>query len=57
MVVVAVAGGTGQLGRTLVEAILSTAKHEVFILSRKVGKAGGGDVDVSVYVADCLRCN
>ena len=36
MVVVAVAGGTGHLGRTIVEAILATGKHEVKIISRKV---------------------
>lgn len=36
MVRVAVAGGTGHLGRTLVEAIIATGKHEVKVFSRKV---------------------
>lgn len=37
MVVVAVAGGTGGLGRMLVDALLATGKHDVKILARKVG--------------------
>lgn len=36
MPVVAVAGGTGGIGRTIVEEIVATGKHEVKILSRKV---------------------
>ena len=36
MVHVAVAGGTGSVGRTLVEAIVETGRHEVFVMSRKV---------------------
>ena len=36
MVHVAVAGGTGNVGRTLVEAIVETSRHEVFVLTRKV---------------------
>jgi nucleoside-diphosphate-sugar epimerase len=36
MVVVAVAGGTGNVGRAIVEAILAAGKHEVKILGRKV---------------------
>jgi len=36
MVKVAVAGGTGALGRTIIEAILATKKHDVFVLSRSV---------------------
>ncbi|OHW91810.1 NmrA-like family protein [Colletotrichum incanum] len=35
MAVIAVAGGTGNVGRTLVEAIVATGKHDVRILSRK----------------------
>ncbi|KAI0854755.1 NAD(P)-binding protein [Xylaria cubensis] len=35
MPVVAVAGGTGGIGRTIVEEILATGKHEVKILSRQ----------------------
>ena len=36
MVRVAIAGGTGGLGRTLTEAIAETGKHQVYVLSRKV---------------------
>lgn len=36
MVRVVVAGGTGSVGRTLVDAIVETGRHEVFVLSRKV---------------------
>lgn len=36
MVVVAVAGGTGNVGRFLVDAIVATGKHDVKVLSRKV---------------------
>jgi nucleoside-diphosphate-sugar epimerase len=36
MVVVAVAGGTGAVGRNIVEAFVSQGKHEVIILSRTV---------------------
>ncbi|KAI0442939.1 NAD(P)-binding protein [Xylaria telfairii] len=35
MLVVAVAGGTGGIGRTIVEEILATGKHKVKILSRQ----------------------
>ncbi|KAI1746693.1 NAD(P)-binding protein [Xylaria castorea] len=35
MPVIAVAGGTGGIGRTIVEEILATGKHEVKILSRQ----------------------
>jgi len=36
MAVIAVAGGTGNLGRTIVEALVAAGKHSVKILSRKV---------------------
>lgn len=36
MSVVAVAGGLGDLGRLITDALLETGKHEVYILSRKV---------------------
>jgi NAD dependent epimerase/dehydratase family enzyme len=36
MVVVAVAGGTGAVGRSIVEAFISQGKHEVIVLSRMV---------------------
>ncbi|KAK4155293.1 isoflavone reductase [Chaetomidium leptoderma] len=35
MAIIAVAGGTGNVGRAIVEAILAAGKHEVKILSRK----------------------
>ena len=36
MVTVAVAGGTGKVGRTIVEAIIAAGKHEAVVLSREV---------------------
>jgi len=36
MSIVAVAGGQGDLGRLIVDALLKTGKHEVYILSRRV---------------------
>lgn len=36
MALIAVAGGSGNVGRKLVEAIVATGKHEVKILARKV---------------------
>lgn len=38
MTVVAVAGGLGDLGRLITDALLETGKHEVYILSRKVNE-------------------
>jgi nucleoside-diphosphate-sugar epimerase len=36
---VAIAGGTGGLGRTLVDAIKARGKHEVLVLSRRVSES------------------
>lgn len=36
MVVVAVAGGTGGVGKTIVEQLQISKKHEVILISRKV---------------------
>lgn len=36
MAIIAVAGGTGGLGRAIVEAIKARNQHDVKILSRKV---------------------
>lgn len=36
MVRVAIAGGAGHLGRTLVEGLVESRNHDVFVLSRKV---------------------
>ncbi|KAH8891134.1 NAD(P)-binding protein [Thozetella sp. PMI_491] len=38
MSVVAVAGGHGDLGRLITNALLATGKHEVYIMSRKEGR-------------------
>ncbi|KAH0424289.1 nmra-like family protein [Colletotrichum camelliae] len=58
MAVIAVAGGTGNVGRTLVEAIVATGKHDVRILARKMlteAKANPDlekDVGASIIVVD-----
>ena len=36
MAIVAVAGGTGGVGRTIVEALVQQAKHQVILLTRGV---------------------
>lgn len=36
MAVVAVAGGTGKLGRAIVEALRDTTSHSVHVLTRQV---------------------
>jgi uncharacterized protein YbjT (DUF2867 family) len=36
MVVVAVVGGTGSVGRTIVDAFKEDGKHKVIVLARKV---------------------
>jgi uncharacterized protein YbjT (DUF2867 family) len=36
MVVVAVIGGTGNVGKTIVDALRDDGKHEVVVLTRKV---------------------
>lgn len=36
MVVVAVAGGTGKLGRAIVDVLVSENKHQVVVFGRKV---------------------
>jgi uncharacterized protein YbjT (DUF2867 family) len=46
---VAVAGGSGGLGRSITEAIVAVGKYEVVILSRKVDVDPGS---VSVHQAD-----
>lgn len=38
MVKVAIAGGSGGLGRVITEAIIATGKHEVFVISRSVSE-------------------
>lgn len=36
MPVVAVAGGTGKLGRAIVDALVSEGRHDVLVLARQV---------------------
>lgn len=36
MAIIAVAGGLGDLGRLITDALLETGKYEVYIMSRKV---------------------
>lgn len=36
MVVVAIAGGTGSVGRTVLDAIADTGEHKAIVLSRTV---------------------
>ncbi|EJP63771.1 nmrA-like family protein [Beauveria bassiana ARSEF 2860] len=52
MQVVAVAGGTGKLGRTIVEAILQSSKYEVIILSRKPDPQLGKDIGAPIVPTD-----
>ncbi|KAL1800893.1 hypothetical protein ACET3X_001235 [Alternaria dauci] len=51
MVTVAVAGGTGGVGRTIVEELVHQGKHQVLILSRKANKIPGLE-SVGVIEAD-----
>ncbi|KAK1509223.1 uncharacterized protein CCOS01_15739 [Colletotrichum costaricense] len=52
MAVIAVAGGTGNVGRTLVEAIVATGKHEVKILARKANPELEKKLGASIVVVD-----
>ncbi|UPX17228.1 uncharacterized protein EKO05_0007594 [Ascochyta rabiei] len=49
MVVVAVAGGTGTVGMTIVDAFKEDGEHEVIVLARK---APGGDNAIPVFAVD-----
>jgi uncharacterized protein YbjT (DUF2867 family) len=44
MVVVAVVGGTGNVGKTLVDALKASNKHEVIVLGRKVRSIAANSV-------------
>ncbi|KAL8404830.1 hypothetical protein RB594_009634 [Gaeumannomyces avenae] len=48
MVVVAVAGGTGNIGRAIVDALVATGRHEVKVLSRKVYPAPSSNAPLSL---------
>jgi nucleoside-diphosphate-sugar epimerase len=52
MAIVAVPGGTGNLGRTIVEAILATGKHQVKILSRKPNPALEAEIGAPILGVD-----
>ncbi|KAK1834903.1 hypothetical protein QBC39DRAFT_431229 [Podospora conica] len=52
MVVVAVAGGTGGLGRMMVDALVATGKHQVKILARKPNPAIEKELGVSVLAVN-----
>lgn len=46
MVTVAVAGGAGNLGRNIVDALKESPKHTVIVLVRKVSDRGSGVRDL-----------
>ncbi|KAL6407494.1 nmra-like family protein [Ilyonectria robusta] len=52
MAIVAVAGGTGNVGRTLVEALVATGKHEVKILARSPNPAFEKGVGATIIPTD-----
>ncbi|KAF4459500.1 Isoflavone reductase like P3 [Fusarium albosuccineum] len=52
MVVVAVAGGTGNLGRTIVEVLKEQGKFEVVVLSRNVKPSQETELGVRILPAD-----
>ncbi|OBT40168.1 hypothetical protein VE00_08825 [Pseudogymnoascus sp. WSF 3629] len=52
MVRVAVAGGTSGLGRLVVDAIVATKKHDVFVLSRKDSDVFASEPDVKLFAVD-----
>ncbi|KAL7929216.1 hypothetical protein V8C35DRAFT_331885 [Trichoderma chlorosporum] len=52
MGIVAIAGGTGSIGRALVEAIVSRGKHEVKILSREVNSTLAKEMAVPILTMD-----
>jgi uncharacterized protein YbjT (DUF2867 family) len=40
MVIVAVAGGTGGVGKTIVETLVQNSQHQVIVLTRSVSHRG-----------------
>ncbi|KAH6714334.1 hypothetical protein BKA61DRAFT_481756 [Leptodontidium sp. MPI-SDFR-AT-0119] len=52
MGIVAVIGGTGGVGRALVEVIKARGKHEVKIFSRKLNDAVSADLGVPIIIVD-----
>jgi saccharopine dehydrogenase-like NADP-dependent oxidoreductase len=54
MVVVAVAGGTGGLGRTVLDAIADSGEHNAIVLSRTVSSPNAG-VFVQAYSTHTIQ--
>ncbi|KAK0705795.1 hypothetical protein B0T21DRAFT_320564 [Apiosordaria backusii] len=52
MAIVAVAGGTGNVGRAIVEAILATGKHQVKVLSRSPNPALEKEIGAPIIPVD-----
>ncbi|KFY41628.1 hypothetical protein V494_02898 [Pseudogymnoascus sp. VKM F-4513 (FW-928)] len=52
MVRVAVAGGTSGLGRLVVNAIMATKKHDVFVLSRKDSDIFASEPEITLFSVD-----
>jgi uncharacterized protein YbjT (DUF2867 family) len=52
MVVVAVAGGTGHVGRALVDGLLAAGKHSVKVLSRKADEAKSKEIGAPIVPVD-----
>lgn len=52
MVGVGVAGGTGHVGRAIVEAIVATGKHEVLILGRTANPQLSAELGVPILAVD-----
>ncbi|KAK4225321.1 hypothetical protein QBC38DRAFT_483412 [Podospora fimiseda] len=52
MAIIAVAGGTGNVGRAIVEAILSTKKHQVIIFSRKADPTLSAQIGCPIIPVD-----
>lgn len=49
MVRIALAGGSGGVGREILDALLATGKHDIIVISRKV--SGDGTLDAYATIA------
>ncbi|PLN81566.1 NAD(P)-binding protein [Aspergillus taichungensis] len=52
MAIIAVAGGTGQLGRAIVEALRDTTSHSVYVLTRKADDDLAKELGIPLLLAD-----
>ncbi|CAG9942748.1 unnamed protein product [Clonostachys rosea f. rosea IK726] len=52
MAIIAVAGGTGQMGRAVVDALIASGKHKTIILSRKENPALEKELGVPIIAVD-----